>query len=46
LFKGYADPSLPFSMIEDILEVVIIDESEKIFDYLEERVDRLTVVNI
>jgi len=40
---GYADPSLPFTLIEDILEVVIIDESEKIFDYLEERVDRLTV---
>ncbi|OUM63683.1 hypothetical protein PIROE2DRAFT_43250, partial [Piromyces sp. E2] len=37
------DPSLPFTLIEDILEVVIIDESEKIFDYLEERVDRLTV---
>ncbi|ORX59995.1 hypothetical protein BCR36DRAFT_579443 [Piromyces finnis] len=40
---GYADPSLPFTLIEDILEVVIIDESEKIFDYLEDRVDRLTV---
>ncbi|KAI8912256.1 THO complex subunit 1 transcription elongation factor-domain-containing protein [Powellomyces hirtus] len=40
---GIQDPTLPFSMIEDLLDVLTISGTDKVVDYLESRSDRLTV---
>ncbi|KAJ3158547.1 hypothetical protein HDU86_002772 [Geranomyces michiganensis] len=42
-YKGIQDQSLPFGLIEDFLDVLTIDGTDRVVDYLESRADRLTV---
>ncbi|KAJ3181210.1 hypothetical protein HDU87_001339 [Geranomyces variabilis] len=40
---GIQDQSLPFGLIEDFLDVLTINGTDRVVDYLESRADRLTV---
>lgn len=43
---GYSDPNTPLMVVEDVMDVVTIEGTERVFDFLEEKTERLTEVRI
>lgn len=41
---GYSDTNTPFAIVEEVMETVTIEDTEHIFDFIEQRSERLTDV--